>query len=58
MARVLLDHGWTDVRPLLGGFEAWQQAGYPTEPKEAPSLTLREAAENARKAEGDEGAVE
>jgi 3-mercaptopyruvate sulfurtransferase SseA len=32
VARTLLEHGWKDVRPLLGGFEAWQKAGLPLEP--------------------------
>jgi 3-mercaptopyruvate sulfurtransferase SseA len=27
-------HGWKNVHPLYGGFDAWQQAGYPLEPKE------------------------
>ncbi|MBZ5515669.1 MAG: hypothetical protein LAN62_12675 [Acidobacteriia bacterium] len=32
MARLLLDHGYKDVRPLLGGFDAWVERGYPVEP--------------------------
>jgi hypothetical protein len=35
VARILLQHGWTNVRPLLGGFEAWRKSGYPTEAKSA-----------------------
>jgi 3-mercaptopyruvate sulfurtransferase SseA len=31
MARLLLDHGYRDVRPLLGGFDAWIESGYPVE---------------------------
>jgi rhodanese-related sulfurtransferase len=27
----LLDNGFTNVMTLLGGFEAWIQAGYPVE---------------------------
>jgi rhodanese-related sulfurtransferase len=33
VAQQLLDAGWTDARALLGGFDAWRQAGYPVEPK-------------------------
>jgi len=33
VALTLQQHGWTNVRPLVGGFEAWRKAGYPTEPK-------------------------
>jgi len=29
-----MDRGWKNVHPLYGGFDAWQQAGYPLEPKE------------------------
>jgi 3-mercaptopyruvate sulfurtransferase SseA len=35
MARLLLDHGYRDVRPLLGGFDAWVELGYPVEPHRA-----------------------
>jgi rhodanese-related sulfurtransferase len=27
----LLDNGFTNVMPLLGGLEAWIQAGYPVD---------------------------
>ena len=27
-------YGWTDVHALVGGFEKWEEAGYPTEKKE------------------------
>ncbi|MBI1983824.1 MAG: hypothetical protein HYS61_06465 [Acidobacteria bacterium] len=39
MARLLLDRGYNNVRPLLGGFDAWRALGYPVEPaaKAAPS---------------------
>lgn len=30
-ALLLLEHGFTKVTPLLGGFNAWVQAGYPVE---------------------------
>ena len=52
MARTLRDHGWMNVRPLLGGFEAWRKAGYPTEAKRTRTQSLTEVAENVRKAEG------
>lgn len=32
MARLLLDRGYLQVRPLEGGFGAWLAAGLPTEP--------------------------
>lgn len=32
-ARALVANGW-DARPLQGGFQAWEQAGNPTRPKE------------------------
>jgi rhodanese-related sulfurtransferase len=31
VARMLIDKGFKPVRPLLGGFEAWIEAGYPVE---------------------------
>jgi membrane protein DedA with SNARE-associated domain/rhodanese-related sulfurtransferase len=31
VARVLIEHGYTRVRPLLGGLDAWIEAGYATE---------------------------
>jgi 3-mercaptopyruvate sulfurtransferase SseA len=34
MARLLIDRGYRHVRPLLGGFDAWQALGYPVEPIE------------------------
>ena len=33
-AQVLLDSGWTDARPLDGGFESWKRAGYPLQAKD------------------------
>ncbi len=32
MARLLVSKGYSDVRPLLGGFDAWAEHGYPLEP--------------------------
>jgi len=37
MARLLLDHGYRDVRPLLGGFDAWVDLGYPVEIHRGPA---------------------
>jgi len=28
----MVDNGFEKVTPLLGGFAAWQRAGYPVEP--------------------------
>jgi rhodanese-related sulfurtransferase len=28
---VLLENGFTRVTPILGGFDAWVEAGYPVE---------------------------
>jgi rhodanese-related sulfurtransferase len=33
VALALEDHGFTDVHPLIGGFDAWKEAGLPVEPK-------------------------
>jgi len=38
MARLLHDMGYTDVRPLLGGFDAWVSLGYPVERHVTPPL--------------------
>ncbi len=51
MARTLLQHGWTNVRPLLGGLNAWLEAGYPTEARSAGESTFSRVTENARKRE-------
>jgi rhodanese-related sulfurtransferase len=29
----MLNNGYTKVSALLGGFDAWVEAGYPVEPK-------------------------
>jgi rhodanese-related sulfurtransferase len=31
VARKLIDQGYTVVRPLAGGFDAWLDAGFPVE---------------------------
>ena len=31
-AFLLLQNGYTRVNPILGGFKAWLDAGYPIEP--------------------------
>jgi len=31
LARLLHEQGYSDVRPLLGGFDAWLESGYPVE---------------------------
>jgi rhodanese-related sulfurtransferase len=30
-ARMLLDNGFKKVTPILGGYRAWEKAGYPVE---------------------------
>jgi rhodanese-related sulfurtransferase len=45
VAQRLMELGFGDAQALLGGFSAWEEAGYPTEPKthaapEAPRPTL------------------
>ena len=54
MAQILVQHGWTNVRPLLGGLDAWRRAGYPTEAKPTRTQSPAEVARNVAKAEGDE----
>lgn len=39
MARLLHDQGYKDVRPLLGGFDAWIALDYPVERHIALPLT-------------------
>ena len=34
MAQKLMEHGWKNVHPLFGGFDAWMKAGLPVDPKE------------------------
>jgi rhodanese-related sulfurtransferase len=33
VALQLLEKGWKNVHPLYGGFDAWQSAGLPVDPK-------------------------
>ncbi len=40
MARLLHQKGYKDVWPLLGGFEAWLELGYPVERHTASLATL------------------
>jgi 3-mercaptopyruvate sulfurtransferase SseA len=56
VAQELVKRGWRDVRPLRGGFEAWQAAGYPTEPKRE-RIPIAQAAENLRQSKGDDSEV-
>jgi 3-mercaptopyruvate sulfurtransferase SseA len=37
VVRTLTENGFTNIKALLGGFQAWEEAGFPTEPKEAPA---------------------
>jgi hypothetical protein len=45
MARLLIEKGYRDVWPLLGGFDGWLELGYPTEPVAAPAAGLESIAE-------------
>jgi len=31
-----MKQGFKNVHPLYGGFDAWEKAGYPVDPKPAP----------------------
>jgi rhodanese-related sulfurtransferase len=31
VAQFLIERGFTNVTPILGSFQAWQNAGYPVE---------------------------
>ena len=42
MALLLKSKGYKDVSPLLGGFDAWHDLGYPTEPFQAVEPPLAE----------------
>jgi rhodanese-related sulfurtransferase len=33
VAQELMNQGWKNVHPLYGGFDAWQKADLPVEPK-------------------------
>ena len=50
-----MQHGWTNVRPLIGGFDAWRKAGLPTEAKPTHTESPRKVSENVLMAEGDDG---
>jgi len=43
-ALLLRRRGIVRVRPLLGGFDAWRERNYPTEPRAAPATGLRNEA--------------
>jgi membrane protein DedA with SNARE-associated domain/rhodanese-related sulfurtransferase len=43
VARKLMDLGYTHVRPLLGGLDAWIAAGYEVENRSRPSIASRTA---------------
>jgi 3-mercaptopyruvate sulfurtransferase SseA len=43
MARLLHSKGYEDVRPLLGGFDAWVAHGYPVEPHARAELPVAAA---------------
>jgi 3-mercaptopyruvate sulfurtransferase SseA len=40
MARLLHEKGYDDVRPLLGGFDAWVASGFPVEPVSPVTVPL------------------
>ena len=40
LAKVLLQHGFKRVRPLLGGIDAWIAAGYAIEPAVMPGAKV------------------
>jgi rhodanese-related sulfurtransferase len=56
VAQMLLQRGWTNVRPLIGGFDAWRTADYPIEAKPTRTQSVAEVAANVRDAEGDSDA--
>jgi len=49
MARLLIERGYRDVRPLMGGYDGWVELGYPTDPvaPAAPALTSFAAADSS-----------
>jgi 3-mercaptopyruvate sulfurtransferase SseA len=51
MARLLTSKGYSDVRPLLGGFDAWVEHGYPVE-QHAGEAAVAPAVPAAQSAEG------
>jgi 3-mercaptopyruvate sulfurtransferase SseA len=58
VAQTLLQHGWTNVRPLAGGFDAWRKAGYPTAARSTRTQTPHEVTTNIAKADRDPDSVE
>ena len=40
MARLLIEKGYKEVHPLLGGFVAWLALGYPVERVTSPTVPL------------------
>ena len=54
VARTLTERGWTNVRALVGGLDAWQRAGRPLEAKPTRRQSPEEVSENIAKAEGEE----
>ena len=40
MARLLTSKGYKDVRPLLGGIDAWVELGYPIETSGGAAVSL------------------
>jgi 3-mercaptopyruvate sulfurtransferase SseA len=51
MARLLASKGYSDVRPLLGGFDAWVKHGYPVE-RHADTADVPAVVPAAQSAEG------
>jgi 3-mercaptopyruvate sulfurtransferase SseA len=47
MARLLHSKGYKEVRPLLGGLDAWLELGYPTERHAAVAVPLTTIAAEA-----------
>jgi 3-mercaptopyruvate sulfurtransferase SseA len=44
-----MEHGYTDVHPLVGGMNAWRDKGYPLVPKEEEehsTVGLQQSASN------------
>jgi 3-mercaptopyruvate sulfurtransferase SseA len=50
VALLLKRQGITRVRPLLGGFEAWRERGFPVEQKPVQVAELGEAAPESQQA--------
>lgn len=40
MARLLVEKGYREVLPLMGGFDGWVELGYPTESANAAAANL------------------